>query len=191
MAEPDRRGSRVWWLAIPGLVLAWCVYLVTLGPGSGGGGLLSAPDLKPAASVAPSDLGWELSDLDGRPLRLEQLRGRPIFLNLWATWCGPCMIELPSIRQLAANPRLKDVAFLCVSVEDDPAGVAPVAREQRLDGLTVLLSRGTPPLAFQTQALPTTYLIDRAGRIVVEESGAAQWDDPSVVDRLEAMVKAR
>jgi thiol-disulfide isomerase/thioredoxin len=111
-----------------------------------------------------------------------------VFLNLWATWCPPCVAELPSIANLVRNARLKDVAFVCVTDEDAETVRQFLDRKQL--NIPVLLTDDPPPPVFQTEGIPATFMIDPSGQVVLAEVGSAQWDDPSVVDRLEKLAQS-
>jgi thiol-disulfide isomerase/thioredoxin len=69
----------------------------------------------PATTAA--DFDWTVQSLDGRPFHLETAKGKVVFLNLWATWCGPCVREMPDIQRLYERMKGKGVVFLCVSNE--------------------------------------------------------------------------
>jgi thiol-disulfide isomerase/thioredoxin len=183
---PPRPSSWLWFVAIA-LGAIWMGYLAFFGP-RGRLGRSHAPELGPGGTRnhGHADFTWTLRDLHGKPLEFAQFRGRPIFVNIWATWCPPCVAEMPAIDRLAANPRLKDVAFLCVSVEDDAATVARFARDKALK-VPVYLGGSEAPASFRTDAIPATFIIDRQGTIVVREIGSAKWDEESVIARLEQL----
>src|SRR5262249_17837578 len=107
-----------WWLLPPILVLAWVVYLVAFAPLPPRPGALPPPALNPRKATGASAHKWPLRDLEGKPADFAQFSGKTVFLNVWATWCRPCVEELPSIANLARNPRLKDVTFVCISTDD-------------------------------------------------------------------------
>src|SRR3982751_4985137 len=123
---------RTWWIMGLGLALAWIVYLIVWGP-QGSSGELLPPRLEGRhPGGARADYAWTLVDLDGTPVEFARYRGRAVFLNVWATWCPPCVAELPAIAHLAANPALRDVAFVCVSTDDDLESVRRFVRQQSL-----------------------------------------------------------
>jgi thiol-disulfide isomerase/thioredoxin len=184
MGSSSRTNRLAWLIGLGVLVVAWAVYLHYFGL-RGGGGLLMTPGLKPPRGDFRADYHWSLVDLEGRSVELEQFRGRPIFLNVWATWCGPCVAELPAIERLATNPRLKDVAFLAVSTED----LETIRGFAAAKGLKVPFYHAPsgPPEVFDSPAIPATFIIAADGRIAAAQVGSAQWDDPSVVEFLERL----
>jgi thiol-disulfide isomerase/thioredoxin len=184
MPSPPRSNRLAWIVGLGVLVIAWALYLRAYGP-RGAGGLLMTPALKAPRGEYRTDYRWTIADLHGRPVEFEQFRGRPIFLNVWATWCGPCVDELPAIERLASNPRLKDVAFLAVSIEE-PETIRAFAAAKRLK-VPFYHSPIDPPEPFVSDAIPATFLIAPGGRIAAAQLGSAQWDDPSVVEFLERL----
>jgi thiol-disulfide isomerase/thioredoxin len=187
MPPQSSRGRRTWWVVGLGLALAWIVYLVLWGPEGSTGDLLP-PRLERRPLGGGADYAWTLVGLDGTPVEFSRYRGRAVFLNLWATWCPPCVAELPAIAHLAANPALRDVAFVCVSIDDDLKSVRRFVRERALT-LPVVWDAGAPPAVFQTSGIPATFLIAPDGQIVVAEVGSARWDDPTVVDFLKTLTQ--
>jgi thiol-disulfide isomerase/thioredoxin len=163
-------------MAVVALIGAWVVFLIFYGPKRPPGDL-SPPALSAPRGTFQADYDWSLTDRDGRTLSLAEFRGRPIFLNVWATWCGPCVAELPAIERLA---------FLAVSTEPLET-IRAFAQEKKL---TVPVYQGAdpPPPIFQTEGIPATFLIAPDGRIATAQVGSTQWDDPSVVAFLEKLV---
>ncbi len=182
MASPS---TRPWLLMALVSVLGWLVYLAVFAPLPPRRG--SAPDLTTSLTVQQADFQWNLQDMNEQSVSFAKFRGRTVFLNIWATWCPPCVAEMPSIATLAGNGRLKDVAFVCVSVDDSVARVREYVQEKKW-GMTILHATSLPT-PFQTEGIPATFIIDPAGRIVTSEVGSAQWDTPEVVDLLEKLAK--
>ncbi len=127
-------------------------------------------------ALGPADYTWRIRPLGtgSESFALERLRGRVLFINLWATWCAPCVAELASIAALRDSLRTDDIVFLIVSPEE-PARVEAFLRRHRYD-LPAYVEARAMPAAFGLEALPTTFVVDRLGRIVLRHRGAADWD---------------
>lgn len=127
-------------------------------------------------------------DGNGQPRTLADFKGKVILLNLWATWCAPCRIEMPSLDRL--HQRLGGPRFEVIALSLDKGG-APVARAF-LDGIKVsrlVLAADPTARAFATlkvTGLPTTLLIDPEGREIGRLAGPAEWDGPDAVSLIEA-----
>jgi thiol-disulfide isomerase/thioredoxin len=122
-------------------------------------------------------------DKDGRPRRFADYRGRGLVVNFWATWCAPCVKEMPDLDRL--NARLKGEGIDVLTLSSDREG-APVVEAfyRRLDlkTLPVLLDKnGAVARAHKVAGLPTTLLVDREGREVARVIGTAAWDSDGVV----------
>jgi thiol-disulfide isomerase/thioredoxin len=185
MTEANPESGRIWWILGILFVSGWCLYLRFFGPTTTRHS--AAPALEGTALSKPADYDWMLSDLDGRPVPFDRYRGKTVFLNVWATWCPPCVAELPSIARLARSAKLERVAFVCVAVDAHPE---PVRRflEGKDWPMTFLHAPQTPP-AFTTTdgAIPATFVIEPDGLIAASAVGSADWDDPSVVAFLERL----
>jgi thiol-disulfide isomerase/thioredoxin len=181
MNESKTGAGRIWWIIGLGFVLAWGLILMFAGPRPG----LGTPRLADAGGDRMARFDWKLTDLDGAPVDFARYKGRTVFLNIWATWCPPCVAELPAIATLAANPRLKDVAFVCVSTDESPEVLRRFMRDKEWP-MTILRATELPDV-FLTDGIPATFLIAPDGRIAASEVGAARWDDPSVVEFLEQL----
>lgn len=126
---------------------------------------------------------FQAATLDGtaRIKTLDDYRGQVVLINLWATWCGPCVVEMPSIQRL--YDRFRDAGLKVVAVAvDDPGYEQRILDFVRERGLTFeILHEGTGRIeaTFQTQGIPATFLIGRDGRIRKLSLGAADWDSPA------------
>lgn len=145
---------------------------------SGFGGKLGpfkfAPEPVPAAEIA-------FQDADGKPLSLADFRGRVVVLNYWATWCAPCVEEMPSLDRLQANLGPRGISVVAISV--DRGGmrqVAPFFAANTLANLAVYLDpQGASMRVLHVRGLPTTIVIDPQGRERGRLEGAAAWDSPA------------
>lgn len=119
------------------------------------------------------DYGWILADGQGTPYYLREFRGAVIFLNFWATWCPPCVAELPEIQK-AYEKHGDKVVFLLVA-NQDPEVVEAFMEKHGYD-LPVFYPGTATPQVFESSSIPTTYVISRDGKIVTKKKGAANWD---------------
>ena len=127
---------------------------------------------------------WQLKKLLGVDVNFEETRGEVAIVNLWATWCPPCIAEMPSFQSLYEDYGEK-VNFYFVSSEEPQK--LQVFMEKHQYSLPAYLPLMNPPDKLESRSLPTTYLIDRNGEIVVEKTGSADWnstDFRALIDRL-------
>lgn len=150
-------------------------------------------------AIGPVDVGssapsYAAVSLAGDTVRLEDLRGRVVVLNVWATWCAPCIREMPALQRL--HERLEDRGLSIVAVSVDAAG--PGAGDDVVRafvdeyGLTFTVLRdasGRIEDAFRVAGLPTTFVIDRDGRIRSKVLGARDWDDPALASEIESLLE--
>ena len=125
------------------------------------------------------DYELQATDLEGNTFDFAACKGRPLVLNHWATWCGPCVAEMPSLVRLRSALSDVEVEVACVSRESAEKVREFMARKGF--DLPVLTVDGSLPECFSSRAIPATYVLDRSGLIVFRHLGAAAWDDPSVV----------
>ncbi len=129
--------------------------------------------------------GEAFKDGSGKTLSLADFRGKLVLLNLWATWCAPCRAEMPSLDRLQATLGGEGLAVLPLSLD---RGGGPVVAlfygRQEISHLGVYVAGtgGGLPGALQIGGLPTSFLIDREGRIVGRLEGATQWDSPEALE---------
>jgi peroxiredoxin len=137
------------------------------------------------ARFAPLDTGAPAPDfayptLAGDTLALSDLRGSVVLLNIWATWCPPCVREMPAMERLYAELRDEGLRVVAVSVDARGAGrdVRSFVHELGLTFDILLDPSGNIEHAYAVSGLPTTYLIDREGRIRRKVIGITEWDAP-------------
>lgn len=150
--------------------------------------LLASAGDRPLAGQFEADYDWTIRPLDGEPTSLEAYRGRVLFINVWASWCTPCIREMGSIERLAGRLRDTDVAFLIVAAENEP----PVRRHLRRYAydLPIYLEVERIPAAFGLRGIPTTWIVDRDGRIMLLRHGESEWDRDDVETLLRSLVDA-
>ena len=150
----------------------------------------SAPPAEPSFEFTPLDPPQPAPALrftarDGTPKTLADFRGRPVLVNFWATWCGPCREEMPSLDRLQAKlgSRLKILA-----ISEDRRGADIVDRflaRMNLASLAIYLDPVNDALeAFNLRGLPTSILLDRDGRMVWRVEGAVDWTSAAAAAKL-------
>ncbi len=130
---------------------------------------------------------FALKDWAGREVRLSSLRGQVVLVNFWATWCGTCVVEMPSMEKLVEKERGKAFRLLAVSVDDD----WPAVRKFFAKGtpLEVLLDAGREvPKAWGTEKFPESFLIDKDGTIRYYIVSNRDWGAPAVSACIDAML---
>jgi len=129
------------------------------------------------------------TDLSGNTVSLSDFAGKIILVNLWATWCEPCVREMPSLERMQA--RLGD-KITVVAISEDRGGskaVEPFIGKLGLQSVkTYLDPKSAVERAFEVQGLPTSFLIDRKGRVLGRVEGAAEWDSPKLLETLESFL---
>ena len=126
------------------------------------------------------------TNLKGKQRTLAHYADHTLVINLWATWCGPCVAELPTFDALA--PKLKSIGALILPVSIDLAGadaVLPFYKSHGIKNLPILLDpNGDNMNLLNTDGIPVTVIINPAGQLVARLDGAANWDTPAVMQLL-------
>lgn len=130
--------------------------------------------------VAPN---FTIQDAD-RKITLSDLHGKVVVLNFWATWCPPCVEEMPSLVQMQQRLKDKGVEVLAVSVDVDEAKYYKFLKDYRVDLLTVRDPDHKSSDLYESFKFPETYVIDRGGIVRRRFIGAVDWGQPEVVDFL-------
>lgn len=141
------------------------------------------PEGKPAAPADP------FRNADGSEARLEYFKGKPVVLNFWATWCAPCVKELPSLARLQAARG--DLTVIALNVDTKQEG--PIGDFLKEVGAADLEAYADPQKklwrAFRLNSLPTTFVIDAEGRVVAKRERDAAWDSPEAQAAIDAALK--
>lgn len=129
----------------------------------------------------------------GKTVSLADFKGKVVVLNLWATWCAPCIKEMPSLERLQQAFPAKDLAVIPVSM--DLAGwraVSPFWQRRGLKGITPYLDKPNAlPLSYKAGGLPFTIIYDRQGKEVARIAAPAEWDSKAAKDLIGALIKAK
>ncbi|HWC75356.1 MAG TPA: TlpA disulfide reductase family protein [Gemmatimonadales bacterium] len=134
-------------------------------------------ELIEVGSTAPNFHAVELPS--GRPATIANYRGKVVLLNIWATWCPPCKVEMPSMERLSHKLAGTDFQLVAVSVdEQDSTVVDKFVKDMGLTFQILHNQDGTIRQIYQTTGVPESFVIDRDGVIVKKVIGAADWDAP-------------
>jgi peroxiredoxin len=145
------------------------------------------PALTLEGAPAPA---FELEDENGETVSLSDHRGKLVFLNFWATWCGPCVDEIPDMMALNAQFRDRPFQMLAISVNTDWTAVRDFYALHGFE-LPTLLDPGRQASSdYRAFAFPETFLIDGEGIVIRKYVGAVAWTHPRVVAEVEALVRA-
>lgn len=145
-----------------------------------------AAELKDLTPKAAPEL--RLSTLEGRAMDLQQLRGKVVLVNFWASWCPPCRKEMPSMNRL--NQVLKDQAFaiLGVNAGENAEIVRGFLKQTPVNFPILMDEKGTSLKPWQAFVFPTSYVVDKQGRVRMGLLGSVEWDAPEVVARLKPLL---
>lgn len=185
MAHPDRDfliGRRLLLAAAPAFFAAPA--LANLGPDLLKGGVAKfvlAKEPKPLPELA-------FTDAEDKPVTLSSYKGKTVLMNFWATWCAPCVKEMPSLDKLQAEMSKDKFVVLPLSLDGPSrAKVAPFYADRKLANLGIFFDKGKKVLgALGVSVLPTSILIDAQGRELGRLEGDADWDKPEAVALMKA-----
>jgi peroxiredoxin len=134
---------------------------------------------------------FRLKTLNGGSVSLADLRGKVVMVHFWATWCPPCVEEIPTLDKLYRQLMGKDFMMLAVSEDEDGAAVASFLQQNRLN-LPVLLDTGSDVARlYGTYKLPETYIVDRQGVVRYKAIGPRDWTDPASLQILQGFIEEK
>ena len=126
----------------------------------------------------------QFEDLNGSQFSLRDFKGKTLFINYWATWCNPCLAEMPSMVELYNQYKdNQDIVFLYLSKENRNTIIDYLPKDETLSQLPLYKIISDDEL-FSTRGIPTTFIVDSSGEVVVKDVGSAIWNDQSVIDYL-------
>lgn len=180
-----------------GSVISWILMVITLvsvplvppALASEGGAIpVQQRGLVKPGQVAPD---FRLRDMNGQMVSLSDFRGKVVLLNFWATWCGPCRVEMPAMEELYRQYSRKDFEILAVST--DAQGVAVTRPFQQENKLTFPILHDADfrvGLSYGARTLPMTFMVDRNGIVRQQIFGARDWGAPEAHQLVQMLMKS-
>lgn len=149
------------------------------------------PDTISAPQIGKEVSDFSLTDKDGHAYRLSDFRGNIVFINFWATWCPPCLQEMPYMEAL--NQKLKAKSFTMVAVSVDRSWsdiVSFFSNQGRQPSFLVLLdAEKLVSAGYGSTMYPETYVIDRKGRLLKKYIGAVDWLEPRILEEFDRFIE--
>ena len=182
-----RQTQRLRWLMFTAGLLAWPAgALAQVKASSAAIDLLKSIGItKPALVRAPD---FTLRDVGGGTVSLASYRGNLVLLNFWATWCGPCRDEMPSMETLSRNFGGQGLSLVAINQKESAAQVSSFMKTHGLNFPTPLDSDGRVSAAYRVFGIPATYVVDGSGSAIGMTSGARDWATQDVVEVFRKLV---
>ncbi|TVQ89794.1 MAG: TlpA family protein disulfide reductase [Chromatiaceae bacterium] len=130
---------------------------------------------------------FDLAGPDGTRHRLEALRGKPVILNFWATWCPPCRAEMPSLQRAWEQVGDEGIMVMAVNVGEELEDVQRFLEQLPLDFPLPMDTDSKVTQRWPLRGLPTTFIVGPDGRLVYKAVGEREWDDPEILDQVRAL----
>jgi len=133
---------------------------------------------------------FTLPDLNGKRVSLADYKGQVVLLNIWATWCAPCVEEMPSMEKLHQELKNERFAILAVSIDESGADVVrPFMKKHKLNFLALIDSAGTLKSLYRTTGVPESFIIDKQGSILEEIIGPRDWAAPGALRYFRSLIQ--
>lgn len=132
------------------------------------------------------DSNWRLKGLNTKNINLIELDQQVVFVSFWATWCPPCIAEMPSMKSLYEDYKNK-VTFLFIT--DEPWNTVAAFYNKNTYNFPSYHQQNEAPEEFEHTSIPATYIVSKDRRIVVSEKGAANWNTNGIRKQLDALIK--
>ncbi len=133
-------------------------------------------------------LNFNITSLEGDDIKVSTLRGKTIFINFWATWCPPCIAEMPEIQNLWDDIASDDIAFLLISTDDEMGKIKSFIERKEFT-FPVYKLNGAIPQELSSSAIPSTFVIAPDGRIIYKHLGIANYNTKDFKDFLSKVHK--
>ena len=148
--------------------------------------LFNPSTVKENEQISLSDYDWKLKNINGDFLNFKDVKGKVVFVNFWATWCPPCIAEMSDIQRLYDDYKDK-IEFVFVSNESFE--IINTFLNKNGYSMDVYNSLTAYPETFNVTSIPRTFLIDKKGNIVIDKTGAANWNGEKVRETIDGLLK--
>ncbi|MBN8652790.1 MAG: TlpA family protein disulfide reductase [Cytophagales bacterium] len=133
------------------------------------------------------DYNFSIKDLSGSKIPFEQFKGKVVFLNMWATWCGPCRAEMPSIQSLYEKVKSDSIVFVMLSWDRD-SDKSKIEKYIEKNSYTFPVYQRSSylPDNLEVPSIPTTFIISKDGKVIQKEVGVRNYDSKKMIEYLKA-----
>lgn len=130
----------------------------------------------------------ELVDENQNPVSLASFKGKIVFINNWASWCPPCIAEMPSIQQLKNKLKAEDIVFVMVSFDENHEKATAFMKKKGYDFEVYYPGNKYP---YATESIPATFILDKSGKVLIEHTGMADYIGDDFVTQLKNLTHGK
>lgn len=141
--------------------------------------------IEEADREAVGDFNWNLVNSQGKTVNFQEMEGNVVLINFWATWCPPCIAEMPNLNELYTDYKDK-ISFVFVA-NDNVKSVNAYLKKNNYN-LPVYYTSDDAPTALYSKSIPATFLIDDQGKIVMKEIGSSDWNSANVRNQIDELL---
>ena len=159
------------------LIVSVAAFITVLATGKG-------PEKASPLTETADNSSTQLVDENNNKVDFSAFKGKVVFVNNWASWCPPCIAEMPSIQQLKNKLKGEDIVFVMVSFDDDPAKAKKFVSKRGFDFDVYFPGENYP---YPTASIPATFILNKAGEVISEHVGMADYSSDELADQLKAL----
>ena len=165
-------------------VILTTILVVVLGSGLVMAGCSSGPEVAQGPEVGKLAPDFQLQSLDGQAVSLGDFRGKPVLLNFWATWCGPCRFEMPFIQEIFEKKERSDIGLviLAINIGESPSAVKKFVESRGLTFTVLLDTKQEVAQIYNIRGIPATFFIDKSG--IIQDIKMGAFTSKAEIERL-------